>query len=72
MFPVKNLVKYYREEIGISQRELARLAEVSHTEIIKIENEGREPKLSKARQISKALCKSIGEVWPEEKINNER
>lgn len=50
-----NNIKYWREYHGISQRELARQANVSYTEMTNIENEHRTPNVYIAMDIAKVL-----------------
>ncbi|MDI6821254.1 MAG: helix-turn-helix transcriptional regulator [Patescibacteria group bacterium] len=49
-------IKKYRKERGLSQDKLARLADVSHATIIKIESGGiQSPTIDTVQKIAKAL-----------------
>jgi len=49
-------IKKYRKEKGLSQDKLARLADVAHATIIKIESGGiQNPTIDTAQKIAKAL-----------------
>jgi ribosome-binding protein aMBF1 (putative translation factor) len=55
---IENLVKFLRqrrEELGISQKELAQLCNLSHNGISKLETDKREVKLSTLLKMSKIL-----------------
>jgi transcriptional regulator with XRE-family HTH domain len=49
------LLKSRREELGISQKELAKLCDLSHNGISKFENDEREVKLSTLIKLGKFL-----------------
>lgn len=66
MTSLKNSIKQSRIEKRLTVRELALLSGVSPAHITQIENENRNPTLSVARKISKALKQSLNEVFPEE------
>ena len=49
-------IKKYRKESGLSQDKLARLADISHATIIKIESGGiQSPTIDTVQKIAKAL-----------------
>lgn len=49
-------IKKYRKEKGLSQDKLARLADIAHATIIKIESGGiQSPTMDTAQKIAKAL-----------------
>jgi len=50
-----NMIRYYREYYGISQRQLSRQAKISHVEIYYIEAGKRIPSVFIAIRIAKAL-----------------
>lgn len=52
---IATLVKQRREELGISQLELAKLCDLSHNGISKMETHGTEIKLTTLLKISKFL-----------------
>jgi len=54
----KNIKKKYRKEKYLSQDELARLADIAHATIIKIESGIQNPTIGTNQKIAKAL--SIG------------
>ncbi|MDR2966972.1 MAG: helix-turn-helix transcriptional regulator [Methanobacteriaceae archaeon] len=61
---MKNKIKYLRHELGITQEELAKKANVSRRTISSLENGDYNPSLSLANEIAKALdCSSIEEVF---------
>jgi putative transcriptional regulator len=61
---IKNKIKYLRHELGITQEELAKKANVSRRTISSLENGDYNPSLSLANEIAKALdCSSIEEVF---------
>lgn len=49
------LLRHRREELGISQKDLAQLCNLSHNGISKLENDQREVKLSTLLKMSKIL-----------------
>ncbi len=58
-------IKKYRKEKGLSQDKLARLADISHAAIVKIESGGiQSPSIDTVQKIAKAL-----EVGVEDLIN---
>ena len=51
-----SLIKHVREEMGISVRDLAKLAEINHTDVSKLEhNKIKKPSISMLISISKVL-----------------
>lgn len=53
-------IKKYRKEKGLSQDKLARLADVAHATIIKIESGGiQSPTIDTVQRIAKALGVSV-------------
>lgn len=56
------IVKGRREALGLSMRELARRADVSHTQISRIEADESAPTLPLAGRIADALGVSIDEL----------
>lgn len=61
---MKNRIKEFREELGITQSELAEKAGVSRTVINQLENENREIITSGTMiKLSEALGKSIGKIF---------
>jgi len=53
-------IKKYRKEKGLSQDKLARLADVAHATIIKIESGGiQSPTIDTVQKIAKALGVSV-------------
>ena len=51
-----SLIKHAREEMGISVRDLAKLAEINHTDVSKLEhNKIKKPSISMLISISKVL-----------------
>lgn len=56
-------IKKYRKEKGLSQDKLARLADVSHATIIKIESGGiQSPTIDTVQKIAKALGISLDDL----------
>ena len=56
-------IKKYRKEKGLSQDKLARLADVAHATIIKIESGGiQSPTIDTVQKIAKALGISVEEL----------
>ena len=56
-------IKKYRKEKGLSQDKLARLADVSHATIIKIESGGiQSPTIDTVQKIAKALGVSLDDL----------
>jgi transcriptional regulator with XRE-family HTH domain len=54
--PIAKNIKKYRKEKGLSQDKLARLADISHATIIKIESGGiQSPTIDTVQKIAKAL-----------------
>jgi transcriptional regulator with XRE-family HTH domain len=54
--PIAKNIKKYRKERGLSQDKLARLADVAHATIIKIESGGiQSPTIDTVQKIAKAL-----------------
>ena len=61
---MKNKIKYLRHELGMTQDELAKKANVSRRTISSLENGHYNPSLSLANEITKVLgCSSIEEVF---------
>jgi len=56
-------IKKYRKEKGLSQDKLARLADVAHATIIKIESGGiQSPTIDTVQKIAKALDVSLDDL----------
>jgi len=55
----KFYLKEYREISGLSQRQLGIISGISYAAISKIERHNRDPLLSTAIALSKALCLSV-------------
>ena len=56
-------IKKYRKEKGLSQDKLARLADVAHATIIKIESGGiQSPTIDTVQKIAKALGVSLEDL----------
>ena len=56
-------IKKYRKEKGLSQDKLARLAEIAHATIIKIESGGiQSPTIDTVQKIAKALGVSLEDL----------
>ena len=56
-------IKKYRKERGLSQDKLARLADIAHATIIKIESGGiQRPTMDTAQKIAKALGVSLDDL----------
>lgn len=56
-------VKYYRTYLGLSQRELARRADTTASTICEIESGKRLPNVALAIRISRALGRTVEELW---------
>jgi len=56
-------IKRYRKKRGLSQDKLSRLADISHTTIIKIESGGiQSPTIDTVQKIAKALEVSVDDL----------
>ena len=56
-------IKKYRKEKGLSQDKLARLADIAHATIIKIESGGiQSPTIDTVQKIAKALCVGLEDL----------
>jgi transcriptional regulator with XRE-family HTH domain len=56
-------IKKYRKEKGLSQDKLARLADIAHATIIKIESGGiQSPTIDTVQKIAKALKISVDDL----------
>lgn len=60
---VKNCVRHYREEVGLTQEELAKKVNVSRQTIISIENQDYVPSVLLAMCICKVLNKLVEQVF---------
>jgi len=60
---VQNLVKHYREKLGITQAELARRVNVTEDYISMIERAERSPGFSLSIRISKELNADIKDIF---------
>ena len=58
-----NRLKEYRSKANMTQRELAAIAGITLITISNIENNRKEPKISTAIAISKALNVGLKELW---------
>ena len=58
--PIAKNIKKYRQAKGLSQDKLSRLADISHSTIIKIESGGiQSPTIDTVQKIAKALGVSL-------------
>lgn len=76
---IGNKIKSFRQKKGITQKELARLTELSEISIRKYENNSRNPKIEALKKIAFALDVPISEFYKDEfkelskqLINNEK
>jgi len=60
-----NKIKYYREYYGISQRQLAMNAKISHTEMVYIESGKHAPNVYLAIRIAKILKVQVENLFME-------
>lgn len=67
---MQNLVKQYREKLGITQSELAKRVNVSEDYISMIERAQRSPGFSLGIRISKELNAEISDIFFEQFQNN--
>ena len=63
MSELRNQIKRYRNDLGLTQAELARLTKVSRKTINTIENDVFVPSTILALRISQALGKSVEELF---------
>lgn len=61
---MNNRIKYYREKKGLSQRELATLADVSNTALSMLEREMSSPNLCTAISLAEALSVRTDQLFP--------
>lgn len=64
LYRMKNMIRERREELGISQGELARKAGCAREQINRIENEKtKDPRISLCKKIAKALYVDVDKLW---------
>ncbi len=66
-----NNLQEFRENLNVSRSELAKLTGLSTSGIYRIETGSREPKISNALAISKALKIPIDHLFPSTKQHSE-
>lgn len=62
---MKRMLKYYRIQKGLTQKDLAKMIDVAPITIRKIEKCERNPSNKTARKISFVLDKKMDEVFPD-------
>jgi transcriptional regulator with XRE-family HTH domain len=62
---VLHRVRQARQERGLTQRELALLLEMERTDLVKLEQRVRDPRLSTLRAIAKALKCTLDDLMAE-------
>ena len=60
---IRNKVKKFRKQKGLTQKDLAKLLEVSRQTVISIEKERRDPSLELAFKISRFFEKPVRKVF---------
>ena len=61
---IQNNIKFYRNEIGLSQKELAEKSQISERHIIDLEKGVQDPKISTVHKLSNALGVAVEELFP--------
>jgi DNA-binding XRE family transcriptional regulator len=67
-----NLVKSYREKLQLTLSELSKLTGLSESGLYYIESGKKEPKISTAMAISKALKVPFTQLFPQDEINTKQ
>jgi len=60
---IRNKVKKFRKQKGLTQKDLAKLLEVSRQTVISIEKERRDPSLELAFKISRTFEKPVRKIF---------
>ncbi len=60
---IENKIKYYRNKVGLTQYELAKLVGLTRRGILQIEKEQQDIKVSNAIKLAKALRTSVEELF---------
>ena len=61
---MKTRIKEIRKSLNMTQKELAEKSRISERQIIRIENNKEDFKVSTLINIAKALNKEVGEIFP--------
>ena len=63
LIKITNKIKYFRQELGITQKQLGTVASISERHLRRVENDFIEVTYTQMLRISKALNQSIEEVF---------